>query len=122
MDEEWIVWGVVVAAAFWLASRGVVTRKTLNRSGARDAVVSVAAEQGRGPAPNSKDENVVRNVNRHLSTEDTLRGAVVAVDFRAGRVTLQGVVTSLDQKQRAERVAGSVEGVTQVDNHVRVES
>ena len=50
-----------------------------------------------------------------------LMGLTVRIETRAGRVVLNGVVPSYYQKQIAQEVVRTVEGVKQVDNQLRVD-
>lgn len=50
-----------------------------------------------------------------------LMGHTVRIEMRAGRVVLRGVVPSYYQKQIAQEVVRSVEGVERVDNQLQVD-
>jgi osmotically-inducible protein OsmY len=45
----------------------------------------------------------------------------IAVETRLGVVTLSGAVRSLEEAQRAQRLAGSVAGIREVQSTLRIE-
>jgi len=50
-----------------------------------------------------------------------LVGHTVRIEMRPGRVVLRGVVPSFYQKQIAQEVVRSVEGVERIDNQLQVD-
>lgn len=65
------------------------------------------------PLADRIDSAIVRNPH--------LLGLTVRIEARAGRVVLSGVVPSYYQKQIAQEVVRTVEGVKHVDNRLRVD-
>jgi osmotically-inducible protein OsmY len=59
-------------------------------------------------------------VTAALIADDGLPATGIDVDAHGGVVTLSGLVDLADERDRAERVALRVGGVTQVHNHLRV--
>jgi hyperosmotically inducible protein len=55
-----------------------------------------------------------------LVADDELHAAEIGVDARDGVVTLSGLVELQRQRDRAERIALQVGGVSQVRNHIKV--
>jgi hyperosmotically inducible protein len=94
---QWFqVWGVVVLVALMLVGCAVMT----GRQGAGEAV---------------SDSAITAKVKSSLLADAVLGGMVIDVDTTAGVVSLNGIVTSEQERQRAIQVAQSVEGVKRVD-------
>lgn len=55
------------------------------------------------------------------ATQEHLRGLGISVDVRNGRATLTGTVESQVEKDLAEQIAHGVDGITAVDNQLRVD-
>ncbi|HEX4671328.1 MAG TPA: BON domain-containing protein [Solirubrobacteraceae bacterium] len=55
-----------------------------------------------------------------LIADDEVHAADIEVHARAGDVTLSGLVELPAQRERAERIAGEVGGVSQVRNRIRI--
>jgi hyperosmotically inducible protein len=66
------------------------------------------------------DAWITSKVKAALLTDDVVNGLDVNVDTTEGRVTLHGAVASEQQKERAEKRAREIEGVTQVENLLSV--
>lgn len=60
-------------------------------------------------------------IDSALGLNPHLTGLNVRIQARAGRVVLSGVVPSYYQKQIAQEVARTVEGVKHVDNRLQVD-
>ena len=66
---------------------------------------------------------LARSVSATIATDQSLREQSISVSSDgAGLVILRGRVASSEQKQRAETLARSVAGVTDVDNRLAVAS
>src|SRR6185437_4456182 len=77
--------------------------------------------RGRGPKGYRRsDERIKEDVNDRLSDDYYLDASDIEVQVSNTEVTLTGTVNSRDAKRRAEDLAESVSGVTNVENRLRV--
>src|SRR4030095_11010348 len=77
--------------------------------------------RGRGPKGYKRsDERIKEDVNDRLSDDYYLDASEVEVAVSNTEVTLTGTVNSREEKRRAEDIAESVSGVTNVENRLRV--
>lgn len=67
-----------------------------------------------------RDMAVAARIRSALRENDDTQGVNVVIECRAGRVTLSGIVVSDAERTRAEQVTGAVQGVSGVDNQLRV--
>jgi osmotically-inducible protein OsmY len=78
---------------------------------------------GRGPRGYRRsDERIREDVNERLTDDWRVDAIDIEVSVDNGLVTLAGRVASRAEKRRAEDVAESVSGVTDVSNQLRVYS
>lgn len=76
---------------------------------------------GRGPKGYRRsDERIREDVNDRLTDDPYLDATNIEVTVSEGYVTLSGMVESRDDKRRAESLAESVTGVSDVSNQLRV--
>jgi hyperosmotically inducible periplasmic protein len=68
------------------------------------------------------DSAITAIVKSKLAVDNETSSANINVDTNGGVVTLTGVVTTQANKEQAERIAGSAEGVTRVINNITVET
>jgi hyperosmotically inducible periplasmic protein len=71
------------------------------------------------PKPDPNKELAAR-VKRALETEAKIQAAGIDVTAQDGKVTLWGTTASNAERKRATAVAKKVEGVTAVDNQLKV--
>jgi hyperosmotically inducible protein len=71
------------------------------------------------PKPDPNKELASR-VKRALEGEAKIQGAGIDVTAADGRVTLWGTTATAAERNRAAQVAAKVEGVTSVDNQLKV--
>lgn len=69
-----------------------------------------------------QDRQVTQSIRRHLIEDESLsleakNVTVVTVD---GRVELNGAVPSESEKQKVQKIASSVNGAKEVENHLKV--
>lgn len=64
------------------------------------------------------DAKIVTVVNADLVKDKELSALKINVDSTQGKVLLQGTAPNMMAKERAEKIAKSVEGVTSVDNKI----
>jgi osmotically-inducible protein OsmY len=77
--------------------------------------------RGRGPKGYRRsDERIKEDVNDRLSDDYYLDASDVEVAVTSSEVTLTGTVNNREDKRRAEDIAESVSGVTNVENRLRV--
>jgi len=77
--------------------------------------------RGRGPKNYRRsDERIKEDVNDRLSDDYYVDASEVEVIVSSSEVTLTGMVNSREDKRRAEDIAESVSGVTNVENRLRV--
>lgn len=93
----------VGAAALWLCAAGChpAADEAVGSQAIRDAAVSSA-------------------VQSKLTADRTANFARVDVDSAGGVVTLSGTVRSAEERARAERLAGQVNGVARVHNYLQI--
>jgi hypothetical protein len=69
----------------------------------------------------SDDQNTSSRVHAALAQDIEYKFTRVNVETFNGTVQLSGFVSSIDQKNRAEDIAGKVEGAKQVRNNITVQ-
>ena len=74
------------------------------------------------PEPPKADPNkeLADRVKRALESEAKIQAAGIDVTAKEGRVTLWGTAATAAERRRAEGVAKKVEGVSAVDNQIKV--
>ena len=74
------------------------------------------------PEPPKPDPNkeLAGAVKRALESEAKIQAAGIDVTANGGKVTLWGTTTTAAERRRAENVAKKVQGVTAVDNQLKV--
>ena len=75
---------------------------------------------GRSAGQVIDDATISTKVKAKLFDESVLRGFAISVDTFKGEVTLTGAVDNNEQKERADRIARSVEGVRGLNNLLKV--
>jgi hyperosmotically inducible periplasmic protein len=68
------------------------------------------------------DAAITTKVNAALVADESLKVMKVNVDTKAGRVILMGTAPDAASRERATTMAKAIEGVTEVDNQLRVET
>lgn len=77
--------------------------------------------RGHGPSGYTRsDERIREDVNDRLTDDSRVDARNVTVTVASGEVTLDGTVSSRDQKRRAEDVVEDLSGVKHVQNNLRV--
>jgi hypothetical protein len=74
------------------------------------------------PEPPKPDPNkeLAATVKRALESEAKIQAAGIDVTAADGKVTLWGTTTTAAERRRAENVAKKVQGVSAVDNQIKV--
>lgn len=80
-----------------------------------------ASHHGKGPKGYRRsDERIRDDVSDRLSDDHWLDASDIEVKVENGEVTLSGTVTDRESKRRAERLAESCGGVSDVQNNIKV--
>lgn len=78
--------------------------------------------RGKGPKNYRRsDERIKEEINDRLTDEWNVDASDIEVQVFNGEVTLTGFVSDRYQKRKAEEVAESVLGVTQIENRIKVD-
>jgi len=77
------------------------------------------AKAPEAPKPDPNKE-LARRVKQALEGEGKIQGAGIDVTASDGRVTLWGTTATAAERSRAAQVAAKVDGVTAVDNQLKV--
>lgn len=72
------------------------------------------------PGRDRNDERIFEEVSERLAQHGRLDARAVNVRVQNGEILLQGIVSSLHDKRLAEDIAGSVPGVVDVHNQLRL--
>ena len=95
--------------------------KTLVAALAMVAIAACSLPAGRESAGEIIDDSVITTkVKSGLFNEGGFNSLEVSVETYEGNVLLSGFVNSQEDALKAEQIAASVEGVTDVDNELRV--
>ncbi|MBO9352730.1 BON domain-containing protein [Bordetella petrii] len=90
-------------------------------------LLGTAAYAAEGDAPKqsmgeyASDAVITTKVKAAFVADDTLSALDIAVETNDGTVTLSGTVGTEAETEQAARVARDVEGVTQVQNDIKVD-
>lgn len=77
---------------------------------------------GKGPRGYRRsDDRIAEDVNDRLTDDWRLDASEISVSVSEGEVTLSGTVMSREDKRRAEDLADSVSGVSNVQNNLRID-
>ncbi len=78
-----------------------------------------APKAAEAPKPDANKE-LAGKVKRALESEAKIQGAGIDVTATDGKVTLWGTTATAAERNRAAQVAAKVDGVTSVDNQLKV--
>jgi len=83
--------------------------------------ISRGSFAGRGPQGYKRsDERITEDINEELTQDADIDASNISVEVQKGEVTLKGTVPDRETKRRAEDIAESCSGVTEVQNQLRV--
>lgn len=100
--------------ASWMGDHEALERRMQDERG---------SHYGKGPKGYRRsDERIRDEVSDRLSDDHWLDASDIEVRVENGEVTLSGTVTDRDSKRRAERLAESCSGVSDVQNNIKVRS
>jgi osmotically-inducible protein OsmY len=98
--------------ASWMGDREALQRRMQDERG---------SHHGKGPKGYRRsDERIRDEVSDRLSDDHWLDASDIEVKVENGEVTLTGTVMDRDSKRRAERLAESASGVSDVQNNIKV--
>ena len=103
----------IAAVAF-----GVTGCSTWNRTADTRASAPPSAEP-RGPVQTASDASLTAKVKTALAADELVKARNIDVDTLRGVVTLNGMVGSAAEKERAISLAKRVEGVASVKDNLR---
>lgn len=85
---------------------------------ARDVENDIIVQPGRTSADPVADARLTATVKGRFMQDDAVRATAINVNSSGGVVQLSGFAASEEEKNVAERIAGSVEGVQGVENDI----
>ena len=101
-------------------TRAFVTSPETKRDA--EAVKDAIENAGAAAVAGIDDAAITLSVNKALARDPELSASRIEVKTRRGVVHLKGPVPSAETKARASELAGSVQGVTTVDNGLEVKA
>ena len=117
-------WGSVVLLAVVLSSAGCDIHNDADTARPMQlASASAAAKTGEGAVGTDEsveDSKLTIMVRAAIADDRQLQSQHIKVDTEDAAVTLTGIVDSQALRERAVELAGSVDGVTQVQDRLRV--
>ena len=82
---------------------------------------SIGSHRGKGPKGYKRsDSRIEEDINEALTQDHYIDSSEVQVSIVNGDVMLLGNVSTRDEKRRAEDIAESIPGVTNVENRIRI--
>ncbi len=66
------------------------------------------------------DDKIFDQVRQRLANDPDVKGAGFTVTVKNGAVTIQGTVKDAHAKDKAEKIAKKVKGVTSVNNQLKI--
>lgn len=89
---------------------------------AASGLVACQATTGKTASQSMSDASITATVQGKLTADTVSNFTRVDVDTERGTVLLSGVVQTSEQKARAERLAGQVDGVKRVTNNLQIQT
>lgn len=109
---------VVVAGSGWGMNGRAMAQEAQQPEGS--AGQAAAAGQAAPSAGQRTDGQIEMDVVSALDASEALKNDLITAATIQGQVTLSGTVSSDASKQLAESIVGKVQGVTKVNNHLKV--
>ena len=129
-----VVVGAVVAINYWNGAPLLSDPRTGRPAGGRTGTVDVNAARERGAEVGEKvavaaakmrdsaqEAALTSKIKAKMVLDDNIKAGAIDVTTDGSTVTLSGVVRSVDEHERAARLARETAGVTRVVDHLRVE-
>jgi osmotically-inducible protein OsmY len=89
--------------------------------GAMVAVLAGCAHAGEKTGAYVDDALITSKVKSKMVADEMVKARDITVNTSKGVVTLTGTVGSWEESNKAVEIAHGVRGVTEVDNHLRIE-
>jgi len=89
--------------------------------GALIVVLGGCANAGEKTGAYVDDAWITSKVKSKMVADDTVKARDITVNTSKGVVTLSGTVGSWEESNKAAEIAHSIKGVTEVENHLRIE-
>ena len=109
-------WVTLEGELKWNYQREAVKKSVNNLDGVKGTKIHITIK------PESTDEIEKKDIERALSRNWSIDDKFIRVNVLGSRVTLNGTVESLYQKDEAERIAWNAPGVWVVENELEIES
>lgn len=103
----------ITTAILALSSMNAIAASDYKKQGANTTATATVGET-------IDDAKIVTVINADLLNDKELSAVQINVDSDKGKVILRGIAPNVGAKQRAEKIASSVEGVVNVDNRLEV--
>jgi osmotically-inducible protein OsmY len=101
-----------------VSRRAVIGAALVVASAVALPTVRVRAEEPLPASVSDADGKIATEIERRLTVDKEVNATAVELDVRAGVVTMTGRVPSEAAKERAEKIAASVSGVSKVNNRL----
>lgn len=113
---------VVSAIVFGLAACGDDPKPAAEAPAAPQATAPAPIGEAKAPEEPKPDPNkeLARKVKQALEGEAKIQAAAIDVTAASGRVTLWGTAATAAERNRAAQVAAKVDGVSSVDNQLKI--
>jgi hyperosmotically inducible protein len=113
---------VVSAIVFGLAACGDDPKPAAQAPAAPQASAPAPITEAKAPEAPKPDPNkeLARKVKQALEGEAKIQAAAIDVTANSGKVTLWGTAATAGERNRAGQIAAKVDGVTGVDNQLKV--
>jgi osmotically-inducible protein OsmY len=85
------------------------------------ALLGGCANAGEKTGAYVDDSGLASKVKSQMLADETVEGTNITVNTTKGVVTLSGTAASQEESHRAEEIARNVQGVKEVENHIRVQ-
>lgn len=76
--------------------------------------------QASGPAVS--DKTILDNIHQHFKWQNSIDATNVEMEVNNGKVILSGFVSNPSESVAGEKIVGTVQGVTEVENRIQVKS
>ena len=97
---------------------GACTSMLLDSSG--KSAGSAIGHETRSGAQISADDRISTAIRSKFAADEDLQPLRLQVQTRQGAVTLRGTATTFGDRDRAVRIASDVNGVSRIDNQIKV--
>ena len=85
------------------------------------AILAGCANAGEKTGAYVDDAWITSKIKSEMIADKTVKARDITVNTAKGVVTLSGTVESWEESNKAAEIAHSVKGVTEVENHIRIQ-